>query len=324
MRVEKSFRFAHTHTHTLIPFLFFLLFSYFLNANPVSQFKITPPNFNSKVHIIKQVELNYKFGNYNFSEISDLVYNKSSSTLYMVSDKGILFSFKAEFSSNDFKLIPLNAHYLKSKKGRRLKRWKRDSEGLALDNKGNLYISFEGKPKISLFRKNGIKIKNIKLPKSLKKAKLRSRNKSLESLAWHPKYGLLTALEYSKKGDSKLKQTIYTLSGKKWRLNMEPVSSNAITEIEVMDDDNLLVLERAYNGIFGKFEINLVKMYIKGCPVNNFCKKEILLKMDSSKGWNIQNFEGMCRVSKNRYLMISDDNNNFFASTILIYFEIIN
>ncbi len=321
MSFAKSFCFARTRT--LKPLIFFLLFASFLNAKPISEFKITPPNYKGKVRFIKQVELNYNFEGFNFSEISDLLYDKKSSTLYMLSDKGILFSFKAKFSDKNFKLTPLSAHYLKNKKGKRLKPWKRDSEGLAMNNKGQLFISFEGKPKISLFRKDGIKIKNVKLPKSLKKAKLRSRNKSLESLSWHPKYGLLTALEYPKKSDSKLKQTIYALNGKKWRLNMEPISNNAISEIEVTDDGNLLVLERAYNGIFGKFEINLIKMYLNGCLPNSFCPKKLILKIDSAKGWTVENFEGLCRVAKNRYLMISDDNDSFLASTVLVYFEIL-
>ncbi len=299
-------------------FLLLLLLAITLNA-----YNIAPANYKGKIKFIKQEKLDYYFDGLNFSELSDLAYDRSTQTLYSVSDKGILFTFKANFSDNGFKLTPLNGYKLKSKKGKRLKKWKRDSEGLTLDNKNNLYISFEGKPKISLFRKDGIKIKNIKLPKELKKAKLRSKNKSLESLAWHPKYGLLTALEYSKIGDKKENQTIYSTGSKSWRLKLEPIHNNAITAIEVMDDGNLLILERAYNGLLGKFQVNLVKMYLNGCKSGEFCKKEKLLTIDSAKGWEVENFEGLCRVGKNRYLMVSDDNDSILASTILIYFEIL-
>jgi len=298
----------------------FLLF--FLLVATLNAYNIAPANYKGKIKFIKQEKLDYYFDGLNFSELSDLAYNRATDRLYAVSDKGTLFTFKANLNAKGFKLIPLNGYKLKSKKGKRLKKWKRDSEGLALDNKNNLYISFEGKPKISLFRKDGVKIKNIKLPKELKRAKLRSKNKSLESLAWHPKYGLLTALEYSKVGDKKENQTIYSTKGKIWRLKIEPIHNNAITAIEVMDDGNLLILERAYNGLLGKFQVNLVKMYINDCKSGEFCKKELLLKIDSAKGWEIENFEGLCRVGKNRYLMVSDDNDSILVSTILVYFEI--
>ena len=299
--------------------LFFLIFSIVLNA-----YTIKPANYSGRVKFIKEEILKPYFEGFKFSEISDLAYDKDKKILYMVSDEGILYHFRAEFTPNGYKLKPLKAYKLKSKKGKILKGKKSDSEGLALDNKGNLYISFEGKPKIYLFSKDGYRLKKIKLPKELKKAKLRSKNKSLESLAWHPKYGLITALEYSKVGNSKLNQTIYSTSGKSWKIRLEEIRNNAITEIEVMDDGNLLVLERAYNGILGKFEVNLVKLYINNCKSGTFCKKEPILKIDSAKGWHIENFEGLARVGKNRYLLISDDNDSFLASSVLVYFEIEN
>ena len=273
------------------------------------------------VEVVKIKRLNYYFENATFAEISDLAYDSKSSILYMVSDKGALFTFKAKFSENNFTLSPIAAYKLKTSKGKRLKRWKRDSEGLTLDSKNNLYISFEGKPKIALFRKNGIKIKNIKLPKVLKKAKLRSRNKSLESLIWHPKYGLLTALEYPDKKSDMLEQTIYSTDGKMWHFKMENISNNAITALEVTDDGNLLILERAYNGIFGKFQVNLVKMLLKSCKQGTFCKTQKILTIDSAKGWEVQNFEGITKVGKGRYIIISDDNNSPFADTVLVYLK---
>ena len=45
--------------------------------------------------------------------------------------------------------------------------------------------------------------------------------------------------------------------------------------------------------------------------------------MNSHKGWSVDNFEGLVRVGKNRSAMISDDNNNFFQRTLLIYFEVL-
>jgi hypothetical protein len=287
---------------------------------------IAPPNYSGKVHFIKQVEFKPHFQGFKFSEISGLAYDKNKKILYMVSDKGILYTFKATFTPTDFKLEPLKATYFKRKSGKRFKRryHNRDTEGIALDDKGNIYVCREGKPRVTQFSADGVKIKNLKLPKKLRKIKeedLQSGNKSLESLTWHPKYGLITALELPDENTKLDDQTIYSFSGKSWKLKMEPYKKNGISEIEVMDDGNLLILERAYNGLFGKFVVTLKKLYIQGCKKEP-CKAETILSIDSAKDWYVENFEGLARVGKNRYLMISDDNNNFFQRTLLIYFEI--
>jgi hypothetical protein len=288
---------------------------------PLFGVDIRAKNYSGKVKFIKQINLNAKFTNYPFAEISDLAYNRKKGLLYMVSDKGILYTFKANFTDTNFAIKPLKATYFKRKNGKRLRAWNRDTEGIALDKRGRIFVSREGKPTVTQFSNNGVKIKNIKLPKALSKAKLRSRNKSLESLAYHPKYGLLTALEWPPKGVDAKVQTIYSLKGKQWHFKMQDHKKNAISEIEVANDGNLLVLERAYNGFFGKFVVTLTKVYLNESKAK-YCKSEVLLSIDSSKGWYVENFEGLARVGKNRYLMISDDNSNFFQKTLLIYFEI--
>lgn len=284
-------------------------------------YSIAPTTYRGKVKFIQQMELKYNFGRYNFSELSGLAYDSNKRILYMVSDKGALFSFDTQINDKSIKLKPKSAHYLKRKNGKRLKKRKRDSEGVALDSKGKLAISFEGKPKIAYFNKNGTKKSKIELPKALKYAKPRSRNKSLESLTFHPKYGFITALEYPKRGDGKEYQTLYSSSGKIWHYTTDKIKKNAITAIELMDDGNLLVLERAYQGIFNRYIITLRKVIIKGC-MSALCKSEKIIQMDSDKGWDLEDFEGLAKVAKNRYLLISDDSNSIFLKTLLIYFEI--
>ena len=292
--------------------LFILIFLFIgLNA-----FEIIPVNTNKIIKIIKTKELKYTIDCNKLSEISDLVYDKNSSILYMLSDKGILFTFRAKFTDTNFTLKPLHAYCLKDKNGKILKDSKRDSEGMALDNKGELYISFERITKIYHFSKKGKMINEVKLPKSLQNVDLSSGNKSLESLAWHKKYGFITALEYPKKGTKRENQTIYSTTGKEWKFKMEKIKRNGISEIEVMDDGNLLILERAFNWFIGKFEVNLVKLNITNG------KQEVLLKLKINSFFNMENFEGLTNIGHNRYLLISDDNNNILAVTKLVYFEI--
>ena len=282
-----------------------------------------------KIKFLDQKQLMYNHINdVKFSEISDLAYYKKKHKLFMISDEGRLFTFKARFTDKIDVLEPIEAVKLTKKHGKKFKRWRKDSEGMTLDRQGHLLISFEGKAKIAWFHKNSEKkgqlIRKYKLPKALKNSdNYRSRNKSLESLAWHSKYGIVTATEWPLKQYDKKKQTIYALSGKKWHFKAEPEARSAVSAIEVMDDGNFLVLERSFVSYLDPFVVTLKKVYINQCK-KGMCKTEVLLKMNSHKSWGVDNFEGLTRVAKNRYVMISDDNDNFFQKTLLIYFEVLD
>lgn len=279
------------------------------------------------IDILDQKELSFlEIDGVKFSEISDLAYDKKAKSLFMVSDEGKLFEFKAVFADRIKKLKPQRAARLLKKNGKKFKKWRRDSEGMTLDGKGRLLISFEEKPRIGWFHKNskqyGRLIKKYKLPKKLRSMKrFRSKNKGMEALAWHPKYGILTALEYPPKGVDKKRQSIYALSGKEWHFKAEPEANSALSAIEVMDDGNILVLERSFTGYMNPFVVTLKKVYIDRCK-KGMCPVRVLAKMNSHKGWDVDNFEGLARVGKHRYVMISDDNDNFFQKTLLIYFEV--
>ena len=287
---------------------------------------ITPPDINrsvGKIKILDQRELIIpQISGIHFSEASDLAYDKKNERLYMVGDKGILYSFEASFSNKIEVLSPLDAHALTKEKGEKFKK-KVDSEGLAFDPKGHLLISFERKPKIGTFNLDGQRLAKQKLPNPLSNKKhYRGNNKMLESVAWHPKYGILTAAELPLKKHKRRKQTLYALSGKQWHFLAEPEKKSAVTAIEVMDDGNILVLERAYTKLTEPRTITLKKVYLDQIS-HGLCRTEVLAKMPSDKGWKNDNFEGLTKVSPHRYLMVSDDNDNFFQRTLLIYFEVL-
>ncbi len=280
------------------------------------------------IKILDQKQLSFsKIQGVKFAELSDVTYDAKTNILYFVGDKGMLYVFNAKFSHAIDTLKPLYAVKLKTKKGKRFRKWKRDSEGLTLDGKGHLLISFEGDAKIAWFHKNSAKrgslIRKYRLPKRLRDTKnYRSKNKSLESLAWHKQYGLLTAAEWPLKKDDKKRQTIYALSGKQWHFKAESEGKTAVVAMEIMDDDNILVLERSFTGLLKPFVITLKKVFIKQCK-NKMCPTKVLAKMSSHKGWDIDNFEGLARVGKHRYVMVSDDGDNFYERTLLIYFEVL-
>ncbi len=309
---------------------FFLLSLGFLNAGvfPINIAPSTKDHHFMGIKILDQRQLVFQnINGVKFSEISDLTYYPKNQKLFMISDEGNLFIFKAKFSNKIELLEPKDAVKLRKRNAKKFKKWRKDSEGLTLDGKGRLIISFEGRAKIGWFHKNSIQygqmIKQYSLPKELQNPKnYRSRNKSLEALAWHSKYGVLTAAEWPLKKYHKKRQTVYALNGKKWHFKAEPEARSAISAIEVMDDGNLLVLERSYTGMLNPFVVTLKKVYLGKCK-GGYCKTRVLAKINSHEGWDVDNFEGLARVGKNRYVMISDDNDNIFQKTLLIYFEVL-
>jgi len=146
-------------------FLFYFILFNFLNAG-IFSIDITPLHKDSstkdyvfnKIKILDQKQFVFKSINgVKFSEISDLAYLAKNKKLFMVSDEGKLFTFKAEFTDKIKLLEPELAVKLKKKNGKKFKSWRKDSEGLTLDDKGRLLISFEGKAKIAWFHKNSVK-----------------------------------------------------------------------------------------------------------------------------------------------------------------------
>ena len=253
------------------------------------------------------------------SEISDLSYNPKNHKLYMIGDKGYFHIFKAHFSKYIDKIDYLDSFKINENS----KHATYDSEGLAIDAQGNLYISFEGSPRIAKIQENAYLTQNLKLRKELKnKNNFQSTNKMFEALAWHPRYGLLTVAEYPLYHQKNSKQTIYSLNGKKWHFNTESHLHNAVTAIEVMDDGNILVLERAYAGLTKPFIITLRKVYLNRCDKKHLCQSKALASLNSFDGWSVNNYEGLAKVGKNRYLMVSDNNNKSILKTVLVYFKI--
>ena len=203
-------------------------------AVDMSPYGVDPHHY-MKIKILDQRSLSYpNIDGHHFFGISDLACDPKKERLYLVSDqRGKLFAFQARFGKKIEAFKPLYAVKLVGRGGKAFRRWRRDSEGMTLDRKGRLLISFEGRPKIGRFNTKGRMDKEFRLPPRLLNVKnFRSRNKSLESVALHPKYGLLTASEWPLKRNKAKDQAIYSLSGKEWHFRAE----NADTSSAVVSD----------------------------------------------------------------------------------------
>jgi len=269
-----------------------------------------------KITLLDAKELNFPpKDNLAVSELSALALNGEN--LYALSDKGYLYHFKIKIKNDHIKTLKLKkAFVLQNEKHKRLKKKYRDAEGLVfVDNK--LLISFERKPRVELYSLDGIKIKNKKIHKDLRDLKLyKSENKALEALAYNEKYGIVTTPEKPLKNKNKKFHRLYTKENiYKFK------ASGGVSALEFIDDDTLMVLERKFNGLSFQRVITLSKVFLDNCK-KNLCKEEILAIFDSSDGWNVDNFEGLTKVGKNRYLMVSDDNDSLLQKTLLVLFKI--
>ena len=273
-----------------------------------------------KITILDQQSFNKKSTNgIELSELSDLAYDVKNHKLYAVGDKGNFYIFNALFKEKIEQLVYIKGFKLREEKSEKYY----DSEGLTFNNKGQLYLSFEKYPRITTLTKEGYIKKNQKLPKKLRdKKNYKHANAIFEALAWHPKYGLLTAAEYPMFKKRQTNQTIYSLKGREWHFKAQNDENSAITAMEVMDDGNVLVLERAYAGLSKPIVITLKKVYLNKCNKKSQCKTDVLASFNSFNGWSVANYEGLTKISKNRYLMVSDNGNKEYLSTTFVYFEV--
>ena len=269
------------------------------------------------IRILDAKKLDFpKINGLKFTGISDLAYDGKRG-LYAVSDKGYLFEL--DFSIRDNKIHTLvlkDSFWLKNKKGEPLSKKKRDAEGIDF-SKGSLVISFERKPKVSLFDVEGVKIKNFEIAQALEDIKnYQGKNSALESVAMHPYFGVITAPQRPLRHTDERIHTLFSLN-QRWHFKADA----DITAIQTMSDGNLLVLEREFR-LFGLgHTIWLKKVPIMQCQESS-CPAKTLARLNSSDGWKLDNFEGLTRISEDRYLMISDDNDSFLQKCIIVLFEV--
>jgi len=278
-------------------------------------YKGADKNLGIKILDVKEVTFEPLEG-IEFTEVSALAYDEKRG-LFALSDRGYLYTLELKLEAKKIKELKLlNAKRLLSKNAKPLEGKKRDSEGMDILEEG-LLISFERLPKVSLFDFNGLRIKNYELPAPLDNIKnYQSKNKALEAVLYHDEFGFITVAEAPLKHHDKNLHTLYSHS-QRWQLS---VSEN-VTAIELLNDGNILVLERGFSLTRGH-HILLKKVFIKQCE-KRVCKSEILASFKSEDGWNLDNFEGLTHIKDNLYLMVSDDNANFFQKCLFVLFEVL-
>lgn len=301
-------------------FVIMISIAYSLNAQLYTH-SIKPDSLKSdkfmNIKILDTVAV--KFDDLNgieFSEISALAYEKNR--LYVLSDRGYLYHLDISIKKNRIKRLKLTkALELKRKNSKRLKKKHRDSEGMVLVD-DELYISFERKPRVDVFSLNGKKIKNYEIAEELNNIdNYQTKNKALEAIAYNKKHGIITAPEMPLlDGDNNL-HVVYS-KNRQYKFR----AASSLSAMEFIDDNRLLTLERSFNVITRQRvvvlnEINLNKSH------NGISRTRILAVMNSNNGWNLDNFEGLTKVGKNKFLMVSDDDGGYFGKTVFVLFKVL-
>ncbi|MGB1311435.1 MAG: esterase-like activity of phytase family protein, partial [Leucothrix sp.] len=265
-------------------------------------------------------------------ELSDLAWDADTNTLYAISDNGYLYTIDLKRRNNKLAQAKfLKATRLKGANKKPLKRAFSDSEGLDIINANNnnpndaeLVISFEGNSRADRYNTSGHYLGTIALPKRLQnRRKFRHGNKMLESIVLHPQYGALVAAELPLKASPKKTQSIYSQNGKTWHFPRLDAPESSVTALEVLDNGDVLVLERAWSGFFNPLVISLRQVQLNRCNAKNHCQVRDLAIFNSASGWNVDNFEGLTHLEGNRYLMVSDDNKSPLQQTLLVMFEVL-
>jgi hypothetical protein len=287
---------------------FLLLLSYTLFAS----------SNNFKFQILDIYELKQQHNKKAISELSALAYRDK--VLYALSDKGLLYHFKLNIEDKKIKdLALLQVYKLCNKKAKRFSKKKRDAEGLALYKDG-LLVSFEGKNRILFVSFEGIKRDKLTLHKELRdNSHFVSSNKGLESVAYSKKYGVLTLPELPLKTRDAHYHYLYA-KNRVWKFQAQ----GAVTDIEMMDDDRVMVLLREFSFFKLGRKSRIVTLDLDSCKEESLCTVETLALLDSQKGDVVENFEGLAKIEDNLYLMVSDDNDSWFQKTLFVLFEIRN
>jgi hypothetical protein len=205
---------------------------------------------------------------------------------------------------------------LKDHEGEPLERLQKDSEGLAIDRHGRIYVSFEGEHRVWSYRNS--EAWALKLPRHPHFDRMQN-NSSLEPLAIAPDGALYTLPERS--GRRLLPFPVYRFRDNEWtqpftlprRGEYLPVGA------DFGPDGRFYLLERHFSGIFG-FRNRIRSFALDDTGLND--ERELL---ETSTGTH-DNLEGLAvwrdATGAIRLTMISDDNFRFFQVTQFVEYRL--
>ena len=114
---------------------------------------------------------------------------------------------------------------------------------------------------------------------------------------------------------------LFALDGRSWRYPLRVTPNASLVDMEALPDGRLMMLERGYGLMFFPMIISLRYTRISADNAGERLPVTTLAVLDSSRGWSVDNFEGLARHRGLKFFMVSDDNFNALQKTLLVYFE---
>ena len=290
-----------------------------------------PGDVHMGIRILDSVELPAaSLDGFALVELSALGFDADEDLLYALSDHGRLFHLRMHLVDDRIASLQLLAAYpLRDAQGSRLSGIASDSEGLAVVDGDNghpgdarLIVSFERAARVAEFRPDGTLVRDLGLPPALPRGSFASANRALEAVTVDGEGTVLTAPESPFRSATSNTVPIAAFDGRWWQYPLRSDGS-AVVAMESLPDGRLLVLERLFNVLLYRLETSL-----RITPAPSYFHTGALLPvqdvavMDSLHGWRVDNFEGLARIGDNRFVMVSDNNENAFQRTLLVVFEL--
>lgn len=259
-------------------------------------------------------------------EFSGVAWDHDQNDLILLSDRGFIIHSKPVFKDNELVDLEMTSyHRLMTKKGKPVKYKASDSEGIALLNSKNnqkndteLLVCFERKPRIVHYAADGTFISNETINNDLNDIKnYQSENKSLEAITLHNQFKIITSPERPL-NNNKNSLSLHNLNDKQWLFDADNENYGSLVGLTTLPNNQIIALERSYPGVFAGMSNTIHLLTLE----NDKLEQETLVKLQPKDGYFNENFEGISWHKANRFFMVSDDNDNFFQRTLLIYFEI--
>ncbi len=259
------------------------------------------------------------------AELSGLAWDKDERLLYAVSDQGYLFHFRLQRSDDGIAAVePVHASALTSPSGTGQLARRFNAEGLTLQNADNgrvgdttLVVSLEGggRPSIIRFDPRGSMKEELAVPSPANDpANYRKKRQGLESVTYHPDFGMMTAPESPLLSQPESRHAIYA-NGQVWSFNRHAPDSR-LKAADWLKNGRLLVLERSEIGAGKAMTASLRSIDLANCRDGKLCNAATLTVLPA--GTN--NFEGMTLLGDEGILIVSDhDGNKDPQSTTLVF-----
>ncbi len=323
--------FKHCNRNILL--LFWLIYSSFVAAGQSigDPLHLTPAQLKhyeqNNFKILGSVQLKSTIdSDFRLIELSGIAWDHDQKNLILLSDRGYIVHTRPIFDDDTLiDLELLSHHQLEDANGNKLKYSYTDSEGLALINSKNnhhndteLVISFERKPRVIHYTTEGKFISAEALNNELKNIKnYEGSNKSLEAITLHEKFNIITGPERPLDNSGNT-LSLHTLNDKHWSFKTDSGKHGSLVGLTTLPNNIIIALERIFPGVFAGITNVIHSISLK----ENTLEQETLLKLQPEDGYFNENFEGISWHKNNRFFMISDDNDNPFQRTLLIYFDI--